>query len=89
MAKGLIRLALPGLDQGEIEMGNAIGWLGAAKSWADLGRSFGGGLSEAEVRYLMDKEWARTAEDVLWRRTKLGLRLSAEQAAGLKEYLGR
>jgi glycerol-3-phosphate dehydrogenase len=39
----------------------------------DLGEDFGAGLSEREVAYLMDHEWARTAEDVLWRRSKLGL----------------
>ncbi|MEZ5900103.1 MAG: glycerol-3-phosphate dehydrogenase [Hyphomicrobiaceae bacterium] len=52
-----------------------------------LGRMFGGGLSEREVQYLIDNEWARTAEDVLWRRTKMGLRLTPQQAAGLSEWL--
>ncbi|MGF0540092.1 glycerol-3-phosphate dehydrogenase [Agrobacterium sp. ES01] len=61
--------------------------LGDAASAADLGRHFGGTLYEAEVRYLMDKEWARTAEDILWRRTKQGLFLSAEQAAELGDYM--
>lgn len=67
---------------------DAVTWLGAAKSWADLGRSFGGGLSEAEVRYLQDKEWARTAEDVLWRRTKLGLHLDDSEQAALRKFMG-
>ena len=51
----------------------------------DLGRDFGAGLSEAEVRYLAEKEWAKSADDVLWRRSKLGLRLpaEAEQAIGV------
>ena len=49
--------------------------LGEAKSAADLGRHFGATLTEAEVRYLIDQEWAVTAEDVLWRRSKLGLHL--------------
>jgi glycerol-3-phosphate dehydrogenase len=61
--------------------------LGLAKSEADLGRRFGADLYEAEVRYLMVHEWAATAEDVLWRRTKRGLRLSREEAAGLDEYM--
>jgi glycerol-3-phosphate dehydrogenase len=52
-----------------------------------LGRHFGATLYEAEVRYLMAKEWARTAEDVLWRRSKLGLRLSQEQAAALNLWM--
>src|SRR5690606_13518452 len=53
--------------------------LGEARSIDDLGRSFGTDLYEAEVRYLMDREWAVTAEDVLWRRTKRGLRLTKEE----------
>ncbi len=53
--------------------------LGTAKSAADLGQSFGATLTEAELRWLMAREYARTAQDVVWRRSKLGLRLSAEQ----------
>jgi glycerol-3-phosphate dehydrogenase len=51
--------------------------LGDANSGADLGRDFGGGLYLAELRYLIQTEWARTAQDVLWRRTRLGLRFEA------------
>ena len=47
--------------------------LGPARCWADLGEDFGQGLTEAELRYLARREWAACAEDVLWRRTKLGL----------------
>lgn len=47
--------------------------LGKAQVWSDLGEDFGAGLTAAEVRYLVTREWARTAEDILWRRTKLGL----------------
>jgi glycerol-3-phosphate dehydrogenase len=47
---------------------------------ADLGRDFGAGLSERELRYLAQYEFARTGEDVLWRRSKLGLRLTPAQA---------
>jgi glycerol-3-phosphate dehydrogenase len=65
----------------------AHGLLGLAKSEADLGRRFGADLYEAEVRYLMEREWAATAADVLWRRTKRGLRLSREEAAALDEYM--
>jgi glycerol-3-phosphate dehydrogenase len=61
--------------------------LGAAKSAADLGRHFGATLSETEVRYLIEQEWAATAEDVLWRRSKLGLRLSSEEAAALDTWM--
>ncbi len=52
-----------------------------------LTRSFGWGLTEAELRYLAEQEWARTAEDVLWRRSKLGLRRDEIDAAGIAEWL--
>ncbi|MBA1140423.1 glycerol-3-phosphate dehydrogenase [Mesorhizobium neociceri] len=61
--------------------------LGLAKSNADLGRNFGADLYEAEVRYLAENEWALTAEDVLWRRTKRGLHLSREQVSALDEFM--
>jgi glycerol-3-phosphate dehydrogenase len=61
--------------------------LGNAKSVADLGQSFGATLTESEVRYLMSSEWARTAEDVVWRRSKLGLRLSAAEIAALDDWM--
>jgi glycerol-3-phosphate dehydrogenase len=51
----------------------ASAWLGAARSMADLGEDAGGGLTAAEIGYLQAHEFARTAEDVLWRRSKLGL----------------
>lgn len=62
--------------------------LGGAHSLAELGRDFGAGLSEAELTYLVDHEWARTAEDVLWRRSKLGLHLTPGQARHVAEALG-
>ena len=65
----------------------ARAWLGDAQGWQALGRNFGGGLSAPEVDYLRTEEWAVSAEDVLWRRTKLGLRLSAEEKARLADYL--
>jgi glycerol-3-phosphate dehydrogenase len=61
--------------------------LGAAKTAEDLGKDFGATLSEAEVVWLMDHEYARTAEDVIWRRSKLGLRLDAAQIATLEEWM--
>jgi glycerol-3-phosphate dehydrogenase len=48
---------------------------------------FGTDLTEAELRYLARTEWARTAQDVLWRRSKLGLRLSAAQAAEVEQAM--
>jgi glycerol-3-phosphate dehydrogenase len=53
----------------------------------DLGMRFGEDLTAAEVRYLMTREWARTADDVLWRRSKLGLRFSAAQTAALEDFM--
>jgi glycerol-3-phosphate dehydrogenase len=61
--------------------------LGNAKQSADLGRAFGGTLMEAEVRYLIQNEWARTADDVVWRRSKLGLRLTPEEIAALDAWM--
>ncbi len=61
--------------------------LGDACSTDDLGRDFGAGLSEREVLFLIAIEWARTAEDVLWRRSKLGLRLTETQARGLQDFI--
>jgi glycerol-3-phosphate dehydrogenase len=54
----------------------------------DLGEHYGGGLYAREVRYLAEREWAVTAEDVLWRRTKAGLLMSASQRARVAEVLG-
>ncbi|WP_206997409.1 glycerol-3-phosphate dehydrogenase [Trinickia mobilis] len=51
--------------------------IGNAKSLADLGHAFAPGLYESELRYLRDHEWAKSAHDVLWRRSKLGLHLEA------------
>ena len=61
--------------------------LGNARMEADLGRAFGGSLSEAEVCYLIEFEYARTAEDVVWRRTKSGLRMSAQEIEELDDWM--
>lgn len=61
--------------------------LASAKSMADLGHDFGATLTEREVRYLMANEWAVTAEDIVWRRSKLGLRLSGEEIVALDAWL--
>src|SRR6201999_1122653 len=61
--------------------------LGNAKSLSDLGQSFGATLTESEVRYLMSSEWACTAEDIVWRRSKLGLRLSPAQIAAVDDWI--
>jgi glycerol-3-phosphate dehydrogenase len=62
-------------------------WLGNAEKPEDLGQDFGAGLCKIEVDYLCQQEWAQTTEDILWRRSKLGLRFSAEQTAALSAYL--
>ena len=59
-----------------------------ARALSDLGEDFGAGLTRAEVDYLRKNEWARTAEDILWRRSKLGLHVPPETPARLREYLG-
>ncbi|MDQ2083225.1 glycerol-3-phosphate dehydrogenase [Xanthobacteraceae bacterium Astr-EGSB] len=61
--------------------------LGEATSLAHLGRDFGGGLTEAEIDYLVAHEWARSATDILWRRTKLGLHTPNGTAEALDAYL--
>jgi glycerol-3-phosphate dehydrogenase len=61
--------------------------LGAARSEVDLGADLGGGLTEAEVSYQARREWAREPEDVLWRRTKCGLHMTAEERAAASERI--
>ena len=63
--------------------------LKTVKEPADLGVRFGADLTAAEVRYLMAKEWAQTADDVLWRRSKLGLRFSDAQRATLDRFMAQ
>ncbi|MGI9477042.1 MAG: glycerol-3-phosphate dehydrogenase [Hyphomicrobiaceae bacterium] len=61
--------------------------LNGAMTQEDLGRSFGADLTQREVEHLQRYEWARTTDDVLWRRTKLGLRLNADQQFTLAAWL--
>lgn len=69
--------------------GDAYRILGEAQSAAALGRAFGQGLSETELCWLVEHEWARTAADVLWRRSKLGLRLTPEEVRDVAGFLAR
>ncbi|WP_188237600.1 glycerol-3-phosphate dehydrogenase [Sphingopyxis sp. LK2115] len=62
-------------------------WLGDAGDWNALGGEIAHGLSVAEVRWMTEQEWARTAEDILWRRSKLGLLFSDEEKARLMAVL--
>ena len=63
--------------------------LGEARSASDLGEDFGAGLCERELVYLQRREWAQSADDVLWRRTKCGLPMSEAQRARVAERIGR
>ncbi len=54
---------------------------------SDLGKQFGGSLTACEIIYLMQNEWAQTADDVVWRRSKLGIRIKQEEIAELDEWM--
>ncbi len=58
-----------------------------AQSMEDLGPRFTGDLTGAELRYLVENEWAQTAEDVLWRRSKLGLKATAEERTAISQFI--
>ncbi len=61
--------------------------LGPARRLEDLGACLGADLTAAEIRYLMEREWAQTEDDVLWRRTKLGLRFSPQEREHLARFM--
>jgi glycerol-3-phosphate dehydrogenase len=63
--------------------------LASCQSLADLGAALAPGLHEGELRYLMETEWARSAHDVLWRRTKLGLQAPAGAARLIDAWMQR
>jgi glycerol-3-phosphate dehydrogenase len=63
--------------------------LAGASSLTELGEDFGGGLYGAEIDYLVSQEWAQTAHDILWRRSKLGLHVGVETVRRLEERLER
>lgn len=91
--KATLTARYPFLDAGTVDrIARAYGtraerWLNGAEGWQALGKSFGAGLTAAEVDFLRNEEWAASAEDILWRRTKLGLRLSAAEQKALSDYL--
>jgi glycerol-3-phosphate dehydrogenase len=90
---GDLMAAVPSLDTGTAERlartygTMARGIVAGATRVEDLGQHFGAGLYQREVQHLIDKEWARTADDILWRRTKLGLRLTDEERYRLDRWL--
>ena len=63
--------------------------LGEATSLADLGEDFGHEFYEAELKYLVEHEWVRSLGDAIWRRTKQGMWLNAEQQARISEWLAQ
>jgi glycerol-3-phosphate dehydrogenase len=63
--------------------------LGKSQASGDLGYHFGHGLYAQEVDYLVNHEWAKNSADILWRRTKLGLRFTEKQVIALGQYLTR
>jgi glycerol-3-phosphate dehydrogenase len=94
--KGLVatlRAAHPYLDRGTADRlirayGTEVGdMLAGCDNQTDLGEVFGADLTACEVQWLMDKEWAQTADDVLWRRSKLGLRFSPQQVETLSAWM--
>ena len=65
----------------------AIKVLGNARTMADLGQSFGATLTAGEVNYLMTNEWACSADDIVWRRSKLGLQLSKAEISAIDDWI--
>jgi glycerol-3-phosphate dehydrogenase len=63
--------------------------LGDATSLADLGRDYGAGLTQREIDWLVREEWARTADDVLWRRSRLGLHMTPAQREAVAVAIGQ
>jgi len=62
--------------------------LGDARGPDDLGEDFGGGLCERELEWMISREWVRTAEDILWRRSKCGLHMTPQQRARVAQRMG-
>src|SRR5690606_19206727 len=92
IARDLLRARRPAMPQPLLEalfrrhgaLADEI--LGDARTLADLGRDFGGGLCEREVEWFVEHEWAGSADDVLWRRTKAGLHMSVAQRADFARW---
>lgn len=61
--------------------------LSGAKTVRSLGAHFGADLYEQEIKYLIEHEWARSGEDILWRRSKLGLRLTGPEREAVSQYV--
>jgi glycerol-3-phosphate dehydrogenase len=87
------RLAYPFLTAATVDrIAKAYGtdartWLANAEDWDALGGEIAHGLSVAEAEWLVTHEWARTTDDILWRRTKLGLHFGEDDVAKLAACL--
>jgi len=87
-----LRARYPGLDPAYLERLFArhglrsVDVLGEAGRMADLGRDFGGGLTEREANFFICHEWAQQAQDILWRRTKCGLHMSAAEREAFGQW---
>jgi glycerol-3-phosphate dehydrogenase len=64
-----------------------LSWLKGKSTLADMGIDFGAGLYQTEVDYLLTQEWVKSIDDLLWRRTRLGLRLDEIDIEKLNEYI--
>jgi glycerol-3-phosphate dehydrogenase len=63
--------------------------IGDADSWTAMGQDFGAGLTEREVEYSIEHEFVRTADDILWRRSKLGLHMSEVERSALHDWFAK
>ncbi|OHD09390.1 glycerol-3-phosphate dehydrogenase [Sphingopyxis sp. RIFCSPHIGHO2_12_FULL_65_19] len=93
--KAEYKLAFPFLTAATVDrIAQAYGtdarhWLADATDWAALGGEIAHGLSVAELRWMVTHEWARTTDDILWRRSKLGLHFTPDETARLAGYVER
>ena len=91
--KAEYKLAYPFLSAATVDRivkaygSDARQWLGAADGWDALGGDLGHGMSAAEATWLVEQEWARTTDDILWRRSKLGLHFTPDEVARLTAWL--
>jgi glycerol-3-phosphate dehydrogenase len=67
----------------------ALRWLGNAGSIEDMGEHFGAGLYEREISHMLTDEWAFTAEDVLWRRSKCGLMMAGPERERVASFIAQ
>src|SRR3546814_10354135 len=76
-------------DVGSSDLADARRWLAGADDWDALGGEIAHGLSVAELRWMAMREWARTTDDILWRRSKLGLLFTAAETELLARHIER